>query len=181
MATKDFDWISEMCRQEGLEVKRVKTSGDYLFEGYFKAKRSRRFDSSKIINDNSMVPAEKRKVRREYLLLMKGASKKDHKEFVWEALSVNWIDEKIEMIINEMAGYDEVGTLYKTILEETYLKEKPLKGDALYRACGVGRSAYFERRAEAITLFGILTYKYALRREKEDIATGLVDATTRLA
>ncbi|MCR5290793.1 MAG: hypothetical protein K6E51_12445 [Treponema sp.] len=49
-------------------------------------------------------------------------------------------------------------------------------------ACGVGRSAYFARRAEAVTLFGILTYKYALRsREKEDIATGLVDATTRLA
>jgi len=181
MATKDFDWISEMCRQEGLEVKRVKDSGDYLFEGYFKAKRSRRFNASKIINDNSNVPAEKRKVRREYLLLMRGASKKDHKEFVWEALSVNWIDEKIEMIINEIAGYDEVGILYKTILEETYLKEKPLKGDALYRACGVGRSAYFARRAEAVTLFGILTYKYAYRREKEDVATGVIDETTRLA
>ena len=181
MATKDFDWISEMCRQEGLEVKRVKTSGEYLMENYYKGKRSRKFNTSKIISDQRNSPAEKRKVRREYLLLMKGASKKDHREFVWESLSLDWIDEKIEMIINEIAGYDEVGELYKMILEQTYLSEKPLKGEALYRACGVGRSAYFARRSEAVTLFGILTYRYAKRREKEDVATGLVDATTRLA
>lgn len=181
MATKDFDWISEMCRQEVLDPKRVKNSGEYLLGSYFKARRSRRFNTSNIISTVKDVPAEKRKIRREYLLLIKGATKKDHKEFVWEALSVSWIDEKIQMIIEEIAGYEDVGELYKTILVETYLNEKPLKGDALYRACGVGRSAYFSRRSEACTLFGILTYRYAKRREDEDVATGLIDATTRLA
>ena len=181
MATKDFDWISEMCRQAGLDPKRVKNSGEYLLGSYSKARRSRRFNASNIISNVEDVPAEKRKIRREYLLLMKGATKKDHREFVWEALSVNWIDEKIQMIIDEIAGYEEVGEVYKNILEETYLKEKPLKGEALYRACRVGRSSYFTKRAEACTLFGILTYRYAKRREDEDVATGLIDATVRLA
>ena len=180
MATKDYYWISEMCRQMGVERKRVLKSGEYLLETYFRAKRSRRFDEVRTVRSMN-ITAEKQKIRREYLLLMKGASKKDYAEFVWEALSAPWIDDKIKMILDVIGSYGEVGALYRTILEETYLKEKPLKGEALYRACGLGRSAYFNRRKEAIALFGILTYKYAKRREEEDVATGVVDATERLA
>lgn len=181
MVTKELEWISEMCKHEGLEVKRVRKSGETLLGGYFKGKRARNFVDSKVVGVNSCDPESKRKIRREYLLLMKNASRKDYREFIWEALSLNWIDEKIRMIVDEIGEYGEVGTLYKTILVETYMKEKSLKGDDLYRACGCGRSTYFSRKVEAVTLFGILTYRYALRREKEDIATGVVDATERLA
>ena len=173
--TKDYEWISDMCENEGIEERKVEKCSTYLFETYFKAKRARRFSElKKAVNNNDIIETEakkteeKKKMRHEYLLLMQGVKKVDQRKFVLAALSTSWIDEKIEMIINEIADLCDNGTLYRTILIETYLKEKPLKREELYRACGLGRTAYFDRRKEALLLFGILTYKYAHRREQED-------------
>ena len=111
---------------------------------------------------------------------MTGASRKDFNNFIWNALSASWIDEKIKMILDEISGYEEVGPLYKTIIEETYLKKNKLTREELYAACGLGRTAYFDRRKEAVTLFGILTWKYAQRREIEDVDQGIVEPTAKL-
>ena len=177
--TKDYEWIAGMYENEGIDEKKGLKWVTYLFENFFKSKRTRRFGELKktgnlsgmIIETDAKIKAEKRKIRHDYLLLMQG-SKVDPRRFVIAALSTSWIDEKIEMIINEMVSLCENGALYKTILEETYLKEKPLKYEALYTACGLCRTTYFERRKEALLLFGVLTYKYANRREQEDIING---------
>ena len=169
--TKDYEWIAGMYENEGIDEKKGLKWVTYLFENYFKSKRTRRFGELKktgnlsgmIIETDAKIKAEKRKIRHDYLLLMQG-SKVDPRRFVIAALSTSWIDEKIEMIINEMVSLCENGALYKTILEETYLKEKPLKYEALYTACGLCR--------KALLLFGVLTYKYANRREQEDIING---------
>ncbi|SFG07414.1 hypothetical protein SAMN04487761_10387 [Lachnospiraceae bacterium C7] len=179
MATQDFTWIASICRQEGLDVKKVRKSAEYLLKNYYKAKRTREFQEPTVTKPHDICQ-QKQKIRREYLLIMTGASRKDFNNFIWNALSASWIDEKIKMILDEISGYEEVGPLYKTIIEETYLKKNKLTREELYAACGLGRTAYFDRRKEAVTLFGILTWKYAQRREIEDVDQGIVEPTAKL-
>ncbi len=45
--TKDYEWISDMCENEGIEERKVEKCSTYLFETYFKAKRARRFSELK--------------------------------------------------------------------------------------------------------------------------------------
>lgn len=181
MATRDFEWISSICEKDGFEVEKVKKSTEYLFENYYKAKIARELDRP-VITDDEVIMLQQQKIRHEFLhIITEGGSKEEYNKLIWDALSISWIDERIQMLLEEMTEYSDVGPLYRNILEETYLKKKQLTNEDLYAACGMGKTAYYERKKEAVVLFGVLLWKFAHGRELEDIAKGIIEPTDKLS
>ena len=122
---------------------------------------------------------QKQEMRRELLRLMKKDTKRfkaEQEKFIIKALMAPWMWEKIEQLLNKVADFHEQGPVYKKILLLGYLTEKPLTGEALQEKIPeLGDNTITYRKREAIKLFGIYIWEYALRRENEDIVAGIVD------
>ena len=167
--------ICFMCEQAELNPKDVSSMSKTLFTLYQDSKIAaipRRSPISKEKEDQ-----QKRKLRREFLDISKLTTEESfeaQKKFVWDALSCDWIDEKIMMVIDKMEKFPPDGAVYKKILTASYLSEYKSELQ-LFTECNLAKTSFYKKREAALTLFGIMMWNYAESREQEDKDNGLID------
>ncbi|WP_035764981.1 hypothetical protein [Butyrivibrio sp. NC2002] len=123
------------------------------------------------------VEKQKQEMRREYLLIMQDEgeeAKKKQSLFVTRVLNTSWIVEKIDMVLGMVADFHDVGSLYREILEESYLNDKIMTVEKMAVKHSMSESGVRNTRREAIKLFAFYIWAYAQRRESEDIIAGKV-------
>ncbi|WP_026496682.1 hypothetical protein [Butyrivibrio sp. WCD3002] len=123
------------------------------------------------------VEKQKQEMRREYLHIMQAEGEDVEKEqslFVTRVLNTSWIVEKIDMVLGMVADFHDVGSLYREILEESYLNDKIMTVEKMAVKHSMSESGVRNTRREAIKLFAFYIWAYAQRRESEDIIAGKV-------
>lgn len=126
---------------------------------------------------SEQVVKQKQEMRREYLLIMQDEgeeAKKKQSLFVTRVLNTSWIVEKIDMVLGMVADFHDVGSLYREILEESYLNDKIMSVEKMAVKHSMSESGVRNTRREAIKLFAFYIWAYAQRRESEDIIAGKV-------
>ena len=140
-------------------------------------------------NENSSMPSmtpkeilkQKQEMRRELLRLMKKDIKRfkaEQEKFIVKAIRAPWMWEKIEYLLDKVADFSDQGKNYKKILLYGYLKGVMTNEQLEEAIPELGENTITYRKREAIKLFGIYIWDYALRRENEDIVAGIVDKDT---
>lgn len=121
----------------------------------------------------------KQELRREFLKLMKKASKKHReaqKTFVIKAVRAPWLWDRLLLLLDMVADFSKKGELYKRILLCAYFTDDdPLTNEQLAEEVDVSDDVIDYRKREAIKVFGLLIWHHAWRREIEDIMAGVVD------
>ena len=126
---------------------------------------------------SEQVVKQKQEMRREYLLIMQDEgeeAKKKQSLFVTRVLNTSWIVEKIDMVLGMVADFHDVGSLYREILEESYLNDRIMSVEKMAVKHSMSESGVRNTRREAIKLFAFYIWAYAQRRESEDIIAGKV-------
>lgn len=167
--------IAFMCEQAGFDPKDVYALSKILFTLYQDSKIAAVPRKSSISKEEETL--QKQKLRREFLAIMRlpvSESFERQKAFVWDALSVEWIDDKISMVIDKISNFPPDGAVYKKILELSYLQNHYMNDLELFEACNLRKSAFYKKREAALTLFGITLWNYAEAREQEDKALGII-------
>jgi len=167
-----------MCEQADLDPKKVSSMSKTLFTLYQDSKIAAVPRQSKISKEAE--EKQKRKMRREFLDIARIPAKEEkeafeaQKKFVWDALSCPWIDEKINMVLDKIETFPPDGVTYTKILTSSYLSEYKSEIQ-LFDECNLRKTAFYKKREEALTLFGIMMWNYAESREQEDKDNGLID------
>ncbi len=171
--------ICFMCEQADLKPKKVSSMSKTLFTLYQDSKIAAVPRQSPISKEQE--EQQKRKMRREFLDISQEIAEASdekafeaQKKFVWDALACPWIDEKIMMVLDKIATFPPDGATYKKILVSSYLSEYKTEIQ-LFQECNLRKTAFYKKREEALTLFGIMMWNYAESREQEDRDNGLID------
>ncbi|SDB69336.1 hypothetical protein [Butyrivibrio sp. INlla16] len=130
------------------------------------------------------IMEQKQQMRREYLQIMREEGEEAEKKqsiFVTKVLNTPWMESKIQMVLDQVADFHEVGPLYRDILGDSYLNVKILTMRELEKKYHMCDSSIRNTRREAIKLFAYYIWTYAERRELEDIAAGVVDSDVAVA
>lgn len=181
----------EICRKERLDYGMVFKQSKKLLERYC-------FAYGK---PDDMSPEEikqhKQEIRRKYINIIKRKghfTEEDYEDFIWDVVRAPWFEGKSEMILDEIERMldgeiskgeydcekdkDHEGKRLRIILKERFLrgKNKIKTEQAIGIMLGVCRATIFRKEPAAIVLFGALMWRYAMRREFEDIAAGIVSS-----
>ena len=179
----------EICRKERLDYNTVFRQSKKLLERYC-------FACGK---PDDMSPEEikqhKQEIRRKYINIIKKKGRfteEDYEDFIWDVVRAPWFEAKSEMILDERermldgeiskGGFDyekdrdHEGKRLRIILKERFLRGKNnIKSEeTIGTIIGVCRATVFRKEPAAIVLFGALMWRYAMKRELEDIAAGIV-------
>ncbi len=170
--------ICFMCERAGLNPVDVYEMTKLLFTLYQDAKVIKLPGTAKILEED--VSKQKQNIRRQFLEIVRSfasSSKSNVKEdaewdsikpFVWDTLSVSWIDEKIYLILDQLEEFPPDGKLYRKILEKNYLQKEYLSELQLFEEFHLKKTAYYKKRKDAITLFGVLMWSHAQQIEDEE-------------
>lgn len=104
--------------------------------------------------------------------------KKSEKEkYAWEVACTSWFDGKAKMLLEHMKEVVEDGDMMALIIESVYLKGDNIKksNKAMEIKLGYCRTSYYKFKRDAIALFGLLLWKYCVKRDQEDKAAGIID------
>lgn len=177
--SEDYKDAVRMCREEGFSEMRVYTLCCLLLLTY-----REKYLSAKEENEiKPMTPAEiaasKRKCRDLFLYLFTKPveeSLAEQQALIDELIKLIWFGEKIGMILDQLLNYKGAGRgyTYKMIIKQCYFDEVFRTNVAIYKGLGISKSDFYTKRDTGILLFGIKMWKYALRRQKEEMEAGII-------
>ncbi len=178
----DRQYIEDLCYKEGL-------LGEYVFYNCYsmlKEFRKKRFnednDSPKTYSKEA-ITASKLGVRADFLEAVTVSieeSENAQERIMREAVQLPWIGEKLETITLKIQEYPKVGKLYAEILDTCYfhpkeeIDEVTKKPKDIWEVIGMSKSRFYARHREAVMLLGIELWRYAKRREIEDMENGII-------
>lgn len=174
--SKDYQRIDDICYAEGFLGEDVFNKAFLMFEDYGLHKFKKTYGVIKNPT-KEQIKKSKQSVRDKLLTVMSKPfteAQVEQKMLVEEVLSYEWFLEKLDYALEEIADFHKSGKLYKDLLNATYFKPKTDNLEEIYRSLYLGESTYYAKRREAIMLFGIMLWKYAKRREYEDMAKGII-------
>ena len=185
----------EICAREGFKYDDAHTFAKDLLcrrvDGQALAAQEKRN------NDPEYIKHQKQHIRRWYMYLAEKMGDnwdrdQDYMNFIWEVVRAPWFDEKAFMVLDQMEmmidgknlgreyvpGEDELteGLILRTIIHELFLRGKNTAktDEQLMDILFIKRSTYYKKKKDAITLFAVIMWVYAKRREDEDIEMGIV-------
>ena len=173
--TKDEQRINFMCEELGFKPKTVYELTKMMLREYRRDRVS--LNVSAVSRTEKQITIEKQLRRREFLEIMRlpiSKSRMQQEHFIFKVLESEWMQQKVEMILDEVEDFRAMGSIYRGILETCYLSEDPQTNEEATRIVGISETALDYRKREAIKLFGVKMWSYALRRENEDKAAGVV-------
>lgn len=185
----------EICEREGFRYEDAHTFAKDLLcrrvDGQALAAQEKQND------DPEYIKHQKQHIRRWYMYLAEKMGDnwdrdQEYRSFIWEVVRAPWFDEKANMVLDQMEkmldgsnlgrefipGEDELteGIMLRTIIYELYLRGRNTikTDDQVMEMLFVKRSTYYKKKKDAITLFAVIMWVYAKRREQEDIENGIV-------
>ncbi len=75
-----------------------------------------------------------------------------------------WMIDLIDTAMLKVYEYHDYGKLYHEILSKSYVTAYPMVEGEILEALGMERSNYYLKKKEAVKLFGIALWGYALPR-----------------
>ena len=176
--SEDYRRAEKMCIQEGFTLEKVGNLSNVLLTGYRDGKWERQYNPrmEDIFVDET---TDKQNIRRRFLDVMILPIEKSKQQQVYLIESViarPWFDSKINLVLDELADFRTNGEDYRAILEACYIHPDKKRDYEIMDELGLSKSVFYEKRRVATVIFGILLWKYAKRREYEDMAKGLVPA-----
>lgn len=172
----DYYRIDDMCYEEGFLGEDVYNKAYLMFKDYRDAKFRNEFS----VNNNvtpSQIEASKIFVRGTLMDVMSKPfteAESEQRDLVKEVLSLAWFPEKLDYALIKVEEFPGTGKLYKKLLNVCYFKAESNKIEDFEAALFLGRSQFYARHREAVMLFGIILWKYAKRRELEDMDKGII-------
>ncbi|RKM56801.1 hypothetical protein D6855_14120 [Butyrivibrio sp. CB08] len=185
----------EICEREGFRYEDAHTFAKDLLcrrvDGQALAAQEKQND------DPEYIKHQKQHIRRWYMYLAEKMGDnwdrdQEYRSFIWEVVRAPWFDEKANMVLDQMEkmldgsnlgrefipGEDELteGIMLRTIIYELYLRGRNTikTDDQVMEMLFIKRSTYYKKKKDAITLFAVIMWVYAKRREQEDIEKGIV-------
>lgn len=178
----DRQYIENLCYREGLLGQNVfDTCYSMLKE--FRKKRYEKLNEPPKKHTKEEITASKLNVRRDFLeavTVPMEESEGEQERIIKEVVELPWLDEKLEMITTAMQDYPNVGKLYAEILDKCYfhpveeINEDTGKKKEIWEIMLMSRSRFYARHREAVMLLGIELWRYAKRREIEDMENGII-------
>ena len=178
----DRQYIENMCYKEGLLGDNVFDACYTMLKGFRKRKYKDDNEPPKI-HTNEQIEESKLNVRADFLdavTVPMEESEGEQDRIIDEVVELPWIDEKLEMISTKMKDYPKWGKLYVEILDTCYfhpveeIDEVTKKPKDIWVVMGMSKSRFYARHREAVMLLGIELWRYAKRREIEDMENGII-------
>ena len=181
MRSEDYKAAVRMCREAGFSENRVMVLCKLLLESY----REKYLNAMEEGEIRPMTPdeieASKRRCRDLFLYLFSRPveeSLEEQQALIDELIKLIWFKDKIDMILDQLLNFRGAGNgyVYKTIIKMCYFDDVYRTNKEIYESLGAGvkRSNFYAKRDTGILLFGIKMWKYALRRQKEEMDAGLI-------
>ena len=179
--SEDFRAVVRLCRDAGFSEDRGYALCLLLLPTY-----REKYLNAKVEGEiKPMTPEEiaisKRKCRDLFLYIFSKPveeSLAEQEDLIDELIKLIWFREKIDMILDQMLDFRGVGNgyVYKMIIKQCYFDDEIRPNKEIYNRLGegVGRSNFYDKRITGTLLFGIMMWKYALRRQKEEMEEGII-------
>jgi hypothetical protein len=188
------DYAIEQCRKEKLNYKRVKKLAEKLLKRYAEGQEDWNHG---VEHSPEKIREEKQSIRRRYIEIILGIKEYTEEEiadFIWDVVSSAWFREKADAILDKIEytidgrvtrkeydpekDYQLQGIQIKCFLRKAYLngKNRIKKEEDIWKEMSISRSTLKRRKPDAIVLFGLLMWKYTVKRELDDIERGVVEA-----
>lgn len=179
--SEDYKEAARRCRKEGFSENRVMALCLLLLNSY----REKYLEALWNHEIKEMTPEEmaysKRRCRDLFLYLFTRPveeSLEEQQELIDELIKLIWFRSKIDMILKQMINFrgSDNGYAYMMILKQCYFDDEVKTNKDIYEGLGKGvsRTNFYPKRETAIILFGIEMWKYALRRQKEEMDAGII-------
>ena len=178
----DRQYIEDMCYKEGLLGNNV-FNACYSMLKDVRKKRYKEDNEPPKTHTKEEIAESKLNVRADFLeavTVPMEESEGEQDRIISEAVELPWIDEKLDAISTKMKEYPKVGKLYAEILDVCYfhpveeLDEVTKEPKDIWVVLGMSRSRFYARHREAVMLLGIELWRYAKRREIEDMENGII-------
>ena len=130
------------------------------------------------IFDLVTVEGGKKRIRRRFLEMARKIdefSDHDRALFAYAVACTSWYEEKSNLLLEKMKSKVPDGEEMVTILKCAYLNDEAMTDIAIQHMLSLSDGTYGRRKKDAIVLYGALILEYAIKREKEDIAKGLIE------
>ena len=177
--SEDYKYAARKCREAGFSERRVFTLCLLLCESY-REKYVNALEEGEI---KEMTPDEiavsKRECRDLFLYLFTRPveeSLEEQQELIDNLIKLIWFKEKIDYILDVVLNFRGKGNgqIYKMIVKLNYFDEEYRTNKEIYTDLGISKSDFYPKRETAIIIFGISMWKYALRRQKEEMEAGII-------
>ena len=170
MLSRNEKRIDNLCISEGFIPKDVYDLTKILLEHYrcgFGTSQLFRFNL-----DEEGIRRQKAQMRRDFLeairLPMEESNELQDRLFQ-NLRDCPWMRELLEIILNEIAISIEDGQLYKRLIENYYLRADGCSNEDMARAENMSTASIERKKREAIKFLGICIYRFAHRREMENV------------
>ena len=124
------------------------------------------------------VEGGKRQIRRRFLEMVRNKDKfSDHDRavFAYAVACTDWFEGLSDRLLEQMKTKVSDGEEMVHILQCAYLNDEAMTDGAINSDLHLSDGTFGRKKKDAIVLYGDLILEYALKREKEDIAKGLID------
>ena len=165
--------IEDFCESLGVKFGEMVKAIKPLLQHYYMG-----ISAEGNIKELVSVDTDKKAVRRKFIDMVKMPYK--FKEIDRTVLAVavacsSWFKGKSNMLLEEMKKKVPNGKELVDILNCAYLEEDGITDLAMMKKLHMSPGTFDRRKKDAIALYGALLLEYAINREKEDIAAGIID------
>ena len=178
----DRQYIEDMCYREGLLGNNVFNTCYSMLKEFRKKRYEEPNDAPKTYTKEEITES-KLTVRRNFLeavTVPMEESEDEQDNITREVVKFPWLDEKLEIIKAHMKEYPQWGGLYVEILDNCYFQPVVVKDEVtgqnkdMWEIMNMSKSRFYDRHKEAVMLLGIELWRYAKKREIEDMEKGII-------
>ncbi|RKM63004.1 hypothetical protein D6856_02455 [Butyrivibrio sp. XB500-5] len=170
MLSRNEKRIDNLCISEGFEPKDVYDLTKILLEHYRNG-----FGTSELFRfnlDEEGIKRQKAQMRRDFLeaIKMPMEESKEYQDRLYQNLrDCPWMRQVLDTILDAIGASIEDGPLYKRIIENYYLQSGGRSNEDMARVEHLSTASIERKKREAIKFLGICLYRFAHRREMEDV------------
>lgn len=178
---EDYKEAVRLCRESGFSEKRVFTLCCLLLLAY-RDKYLTALEEGEIKPMTAEeIAKSKRECRDRFIYLFTRPvedSLEEQEKLIDELIKLIWFRDKIDMILEQLLNFKGkgYGYAYKMIIKMSYFDDVYRTNKDIYDALGPGvcKTNFYPKRKTGILLFGIKMWRYALRRQKEEMDAGII-------
>lgn len=178
----DRQYIEDMCYREGLLGKNVFDTCYSMLREFRKKRYEEPNDPPKNFT-KEQITESKLNVRRDFLeavIVPMEQSEGEQDRIIKEVVKLPWLDDKLEIIMAHIMKYPQWGEQYVEILDKYYFHPVVEKDEAtdrnkdIWEIVKMSKSRFYDRHKEAVMLLGIELWRYAKKREIEDMEKSII-------
>ncbi|WP_139176451.1 hypothetical protein [Butyrivibrio sp. ob235] len=180
-SSDDYREAVRLCRESGFSENRVYTLCRLLLFIYRDTYLAAKEDNEIKEMTPEEIAASKRECRDLFLYLFTKPveeSLEEQQQLIDKLIKLIWFREKIDYILDQVANFKGYGYgyAYKMIIKMSYFDEVYRTNKDIYDSLGPGvkKTNFYAKRKTGILLFGIKMWRYALRRQKEEMEAGII-------